>query len=120
MLEPRMDELPQPVASSRVRPYAYAVKPSEPEGKALEALRLWTQAQADPALTAQLDAWSHLQLAVSLAMQGDTVELEEFTENEPELAHLALEAAQYIKNKAAKLQSRKNKRYQTEGATPDA
>ena len=92
---------PQPTVLVAPRKWGYLEDLTEPEGHALEAFRLWTRAQSDPALTARLDALELVHLAASYLLDGETREFADFVEEQPELAHLAALVARYVKKQAA-------------------
>ena len=84
-----------------MRLYGFAVKATEPEGYALEALRNWTRAQTDNAYHARLEAWELLKQVASIAEDGDMKEIRESASDNPELVAVAVIVAAYIKREVA-------------------
>ncbi len=56
----------EPASVVRVRPYENGIEMSEPEGKVIEALRRWDDAQDSPDLRHNPQAWETLQLMAGL------------------------------------------------------
>ena len=84
---------------------------TEPEIAALDALRLWTRAQTDIALTARLDAFDLIQEAALYLLDGETVFFADFVEGVPGLAHLAAMVARFVEERAAHFLECGSKRY---------
>ena len=106
------------------RKWGYLEDLTEPEGYALEALRLWTRAQSDPALTARLDAFEVVQIAALYLLDGETGAFADFVEEQPELARLAALVARFVEKQAAYYLERGGGRFapltEPEQATGDA
>lgn len=97
-----------------VREWPNAEDLTEPEGQALQALRVWTRAQTNPALTAELDAWEWLRLAAFYAgggKQKDLSDLADLAGDNAELAALAVIVAGFIGRETARMQASGNGRY---------